>query len=413
MSDKNVAINWKKNLICTWIGQLLCMAGYSAIMPFIPLFIRDQYHITDDKQLGMWVSALTFFGFASFCVANPFWGVMADKFGRKLMLLRSYYISTIVFPLMYYAPSVVWLVVIRFLISFFSGSVTAAQTLIVTTTPKEHQGVALGTLSSAVWSGQMIGFLCGAFFVDTFGYKWGFIGCGVLYLVGGIITHIWVEENFVPVKKSGKSSSAWKELFMLPKAIWILLAVFTAVGLARSLDTPYVPILVSQITSPEKAVFYTGIVSLLAALGGLISGIVLGKLCDKFPPMLVAIPAILFSAITMLVQSLTGNLYMFGGMRFLHYITAGGLDPAFQAMLAKITPEEKRGSVFGVAASVRVFGVILASLAGFAIIGITGNIRMVFISSAILFAALLPVLYLTQKVMKNYKNNEPQEDANE
>ena len=67
--------------------------------------------------------------------------------------------------------------------------------------------------------------------------KWGFIGCGALYLVGGIITHIWVEENFVPVKKSGKNSSPWKELFMLPKAIWILLAVFTAVGLARSLDS--------------------------------------------------------------------------------------------------------------------------------------------------------------------------------
>ena len=97
---------------------------------------------------------------------------------------------------------------------------------------------------------------------------------------------------------------------------------------------------------------------------------------------------------------------MFGGMRFFHYISAGGLDPAFQAMLAKITPEEKRGSVFGVAASVRVFGVILASLAGFAIIGVTGQIRAVFICSAILFALLLPVLYMTQKVMKNYKPKE-------
>ena len=405
MSDKKVVISWKKNLICTWIGQLLCMAGYSAIMPFIPLFIRDHYHITDDEQLGMWVSAMTFFGFASFCVANPIWGVLADRFGRKLMLLRSYYISTIVFPLMYFAPSVLWLVVIRFLISFFSGSVTAAQTLIVTTTPKEHQGVALGTLSSAVWSGQMIGLLCGAFFVDTFGYKWGFIGCGALYLVGGIITHIWVKEDFTPIRRSKEknASSPWKELFALPKAIWILLAVFTAVGLARSLDSPYVPILVSQITSPEKAVFYTGIVSLLAALGGLISGIVLGKLCDKFPPMLVAIPAILLSSLTMLVQSLTGNLYLFSGMRFMHYIAAGGLDPAFQAMLAKVTPEEKRGSVFGVAASVRVLGVVLASLAGFSIIGITGNIRAVFIFSAIFFALLLPVMHIMQKIMKRYK----------
>ena len=40
-------INWKKNLVCTWLGQFLCQAGYAAIMPFLPLFIRDQYGITD------------------------------------------------------------------------------------------------------------------------------------------------------------------------------------------------------------------------------------------------------------------------------------------------------------------------------------------------------------------------------
>jgi len=397
------AINWKKNLICTWIGQLLCMAGYSAIMPFIPLFIRDQYHITDAKQLGMWVSALTFFGFASFCVANPFWGIMADKFGRKLMLLRSYYISTIVFPLMYYAPSVIWLIVIRFLISFFSGSVTAAQTLIVTTTPKEHQGTALGMLSSAVWSGNMIGFLCGAFFVDSFGYKWGFMVCGLLYLVGGVITHIWVEENFVPPKKSTRKSSVWQDAGSLPLAIWVIMFIFIAMGLVRQLDTPYVPILISQITQPDKAVFYTGIVSLLAALGGLISGVVLGRLCDKFPPLLVAIPAVLISAVTMLMQAFTGNLYFFGGSRFVHYIAAGGLDPAFQSMLAKISPPEKRGSLFGLAASVRIFGVMLASLLGGMIIGISGSIRAVFIWSAILFVALLPIIYIAQKILNKHK----------
>ncbi|MBR7145044.1 MAG: MFS transporter [Lentisphaeria bacterium] len=397
MDTKVPAINWKKNLFCTWIGQLLCMAGYSAIMPFIPLFIRTQYNITDDKQLGMWVSALTFFGFASFCVANPFWGVMADKFGRKLMLLRSYYISTVVFPLMYYAPSVIWLIVIRFLISFFSGSVTAAQTLIVTTTPKEHQGTALGLLSSAVWSGHMVGYLCGAFFVDKFGYKWGFMVCGALYLVGGIITHLWVEERFVRPEKNNKKSSPWKEARALPAVIWILMGIFVAVGLVRQLEAPYVPILIKQITSPEKAVFNTGIVSLLAAMGAVISGLVLGKLCDKFPPMLVAIPAVLIASVTMLIQGLTGSLYCFGAMRCLNYIAAGGLDPSFQAMLAKISPEEKRGSLFGIAASLRIVGVMLASLLGGAIIGISGSIRAVFIWTAVLFALLLPLMYLAQK----------------
>ena len=78
-------INWKQNLVCTWIGQILCMAGYAAIMPFIPLFIRDKFQITDEKELGMWVSALTFFGFLSYVFSTPVWGILADKFGRKII----------------------------------------------------------------------------------------------------------------------------------------------------------------------------------------------------------------------------------------------------------------------------------------------------------------------------------------
>lgn len=408
MKPQNVKINWKKNLICTWIGQLLCMAGYSAIMPFIPLFIRDKYHITDERELGIWVSALAFFGFASFCISNPVWGVLADRFGRKLMLLRSYYVSTIIFPLMYFAPSVVWLIVIRFFISCFSGSVTAAQTLIVTTTPQEHHGVALGTLSTAVWSGNMIGFLCGAFFVDSLGYMWGFMACGALYLVGGIITHIWVKENFVRPEKIARKqpgTSIFAQYRGYSLAIWIMLILFTVLGLVRQLEAPYVPILISSITSPEKAVFYTGIVSLLAALGGLISGVLLGKLCDKFPPIAVAIPAVLISAATMLVQGISGNLMIFSSSRFVNYLAAGGLDPAFQAMLAKLSPPEQRGSLFGLAASTRILGVMLASLLGGGIIYLAG-IRAVFVCTAILFAALLPILYIAQKYIKKSSSRE-------
>jgi len=227
--------------------------------------------------------------------------------------------------------------------------------------------------------------------------------CGLLYLVGGVITHIWVEENFVPPKKSTRKSSVWQDAGSLPLAIWVIMFIFIAMGLVRQLDTPYVPILISQITQPDKAVFYTGIVSLLAALGGLISGVVLGRLCDKFPPLLVAIPAVLISAVTMLMQAFTGNLYFFGGSRFVHYIAAGGLDPAFQSMLAKISPPEKRGSLFGLAASVRIFGVMLASLLGGMIIGISGSIRAVFIWSAILFVALLPIIYIAQKILNKHK----------
>ena len=401
MNRETQKISWKKNLIGIWTGQILCMAGFSAIIPFVPLFIRDKYHITDEKELGIWVALLTFFGYSSFCISSPLWGILADKMGRKLMLLRAYYVSAFLFPLMYFAPTVTWLIVIRFFATFFSGVNAAAQTLIVSTTPKEHHGVALGMLSTAIWSGNMIGFLVGAMFVNTFGYYWGFMGCGAMFMIGGIVTHLLVRENFIPPKKQQKNSSFFAEFKGLSAAVWIIFLLFIGMGMARRLDEPYISLLVSRIGTPEKAVLQTGLISLAAAMGGLVSGIAMGKLCDRFKPTLVAVPAVLIAAATMIVQALTSSLWLLGGARFIHFTAAGGLEPAFLALLSRISPEEKRGMLFGMASSLRMFGIVTASLLGGGIICIFGNIRAVFFGSCILFLGLLPLIFRAAADVKN------------
>ena len=396
--------HWKKNLIGVWISQILCMAGFSSIMPFIPLFIRDKYNITDERELGMWVATLTFFSFCSYTVATPIWGMAADKFGRKLMLLRAHYLAALLFPLMYFAPylstSVALLVGVRTFVSLFSGVTNSAQTLVISTTPKEHHGVALGTLSTAIWSGNMIGFLAGALFVNAFGYFWGFMCCGAMFLVGGVVVHIVVRENFVPPVKQAKGNAFAAFFRELTSATVLMLALFFAMGMARRLDEPYIALLVSQLANPDKAIFFTGLISLVAALGGMFSGIVTGKLCDRFDPVKVSIPAVLFAAMTMILQALSINLWMLGGARFIHFTAAGGLEPAFLTMLARIVPEEKQGTIFGIASSVRFFGILSSALLSGTIIWIFGNVRAVFFGSSILFLLLLPLILLAAANIK-------------
>ena len=97
----------------------------------------------------------------SLCIATSVWGILADRFGRKIMLLRASYGAAILYPLLAFAPNFWVLASIRFICSFFSGTVNPAQTLLIATTPSEKHGFVLGVLSTGVSSGNMLGYLLG------------------------------------------------------------------------------------------------------------------------------------------------------------------------------------------------------------------------------------------------------------
>ena len=50
-------INWKRNLFFVWLSQILALAGFGSVIPFIPLYMRNVLGVMDDGERGLWVSA--------------------------------------------------------------------------------------------------------------------------------------------------------------------------------------------------------------------------------------------------------------------------------------------------------------------------------------------------------------------
>ena len=73
------------------------MAGTSMVIPFIPLFLREKLGFVDEAERAIAVSLFSSVGLLSFCISNPLWGAVADRYGRKLMLLRAYFVTGITF----------------------------------------------------------------------------------------------------------------------------------------------------------------------------------------------------------------------------------------------------------------------------------------------------------------------------
>lgn len=391
-------VSWKRNIAFLWLSQILSMASFAAVMPFIPIYFRDHFGLVDEGVRGAWVAGFNFAGQLAICIIAPVWGMLADRFGRKLMLLRANYVSALLLPCMALAPNAATLVFLRFAISLFSGTVTAAQTLAVTTTPEKHQGFALGALSTAFWSGHMLGYLAGGFLVHSFGFGWTFVGCGFLFLAAGALVQLFVRENFVrPAAPPPTAETAKKRGFRLPEVfsygVLLILLLFALMGLARRFDGAYIAMLVEKVHGLEDTAYYTGWISAAAAIGGIFSGLLIGKLCDRFSPVKIALPSVLIAVFTMLAQAFAPTLLVLGTARFFNFLAAGGLEPAFLAMLSRSAPPEKRGTLLGLASSIRMAGILLSTVASGLTITLFGT-RSVFIAGAGIFLLLLPILYL-------------------
>lgn len=58
--EGKVMINWKRNLFFVWLSQILSLAGFGSVIPFIPLYMRNVLGVMDDGERGLWVSTFYF-----------------------------------------------------------------------------------------------------------------------------------------------------------------------------------------------------------------------------------------------------------------------------------------------------------------------------------------------------------------
>ena len=387
---------WKRNLFFVWISQMLGMAGFGLCMPFIPLFMREVLKVEESSR-GFFVSAFAFAGLTSLCVATAFWGMIADRFGRKLMLLRANYGAAVLYPLLCFAPNVYILIIIRFFCSFFSGTANPARTLLISTTPAEKHGYVLGILSTATTSGHMVGYFFGGLIVEFAGYKAAFLSCGALYITSGLLVQFFVKENFSvseAKKKVKKKLSSFRQI--ASPVIIGLMILFFIMGMYGRLTQPFAAMLVEFVNGQENAAFWTGMISLSAAAGGLISGCLFGWISEKFSHLKILLFAVGVTALATCFLPFTGNIYLLITVRFLAGLLGGGIHPLLLMWLSRSTDAELKGTYFGWSGSIHQTGGIVSTLLGGAVV-LYGGICGIYIAGAFLTLLMVPFIFYTLK----------------
>jgi len=356
-------ISWKDNLRIAWLGSFLTGACISLVVPFMPIFV---------EQLGVEPSQVTFYSGLAISVSaisaacvSPLWGILADRYGRKPMMIRAGLAMTITMGGLAFVPNVYWLLALRLLNGVFTGFVPNATALIASQVPKDKSGYALGTLSSGVVAGTLTGPFVGGMIAEVFGIRNVFLMVGGFLFLAAILTIFFIKEDFQPVPK--EKALPTKELFTSVKYPYLLFNLFATsfvIQVAAQSVGPILALYIRDLGQKENLLFVSGLIVSSMGLSSMMSSGVMGRLGDKVGNHRLLIVAQAYSALIYLLCANASTPLELGIYRFLFGLGTGALVPGINALLSRMTPKAGISRVFAFNQVFFYLGGVIGPLAG-------------------------------------------------
>ena len=384
--------NWKVTLGIVFMAQICSAMGMSLVFPFLPLYIESlgsSLGLSVEFLAGLVISAQGL----TMMFAAPVWGIVADRFGRKKMVLRAMLGGSVMLALMAFVQNAEQLILLRALQGMVTGTLSANNALVAAATPRERIGFAMGTLQVGLWGGVAIGPLLGGVLADMFGYGAPFLVTAGLLLIGGLIVIFGVQEDFEaprnPVKiRPTAILNEWK-IILRTSGVGVVLFLRFLTGMARTIIIPIAPLFVVSLLARETEASntYAGLMLAVSSATSTFGAVYLGNLGDKISHRKVLLWSAMAAALLYIPQVFVGNIWQLLFLQGLAGLAGGGLIAAPSALLSRYTQRGAAGAVYGLDNSVWSASRALAPLFG-ASIAIWFGMRGAFAASAFVFALI-------------------------
>jgi len=396
---------WHRNLIVLWFCTFVAGMAFSEIMPFLSLFVSQLGDFT--KAQITFYSGLAFAAdYAISAISAPLWGIIADKKGRKIMLLRASLGMAVAMGLMGFVTNVWQLVALRALQGVFAGFISNAQALVASQTPRKYSGRALSTLITGAVSGQLFGPVIGGLLAQLFSIRNTFFITAGLLMVAFLLSLFFVQEHFKPVAHHREPGDSRNPLaaFQNPRLIIVMLCSTAIVQFGNASIAPIISLYVRELMHYRGPItVVAGIIAALPGISNIFSAPRLGRYGDQHGSGKVLLFGYIFAVIMYFPQGIVTSVVALGILRFAIGISDGALYPEIQTVLTKNTPVHLTSTIFSYNQSFQAIGNMFGALLGGLVAG-WFNYNAVFIMTALLLLINLGlILWLVPDIWKNGK----------
>ncbi len=409
--DSQPPNRWLITLVVVAFAQGLGAAGISLVYPFLPLYIQtlnDAQFISSELLAGIVIGAPPLVA----SIATPFWGRLADQFGRKKMVMRALFAASIILALMGTAQTAFALIALRALQGLTSGIIAANMALVAGETPRDRIGFALGSLQVGLFGGVAIGPMIGGVLADRHGFQLPFFFTSALLIVAGLLVTVGVRETYKPPADARPTLNpqrllrAWKGI-LLTRGVKTVYSLRFLNGFAQRSVMPIAPLFVLALMPSALATgasSYAGLVLTVSAIATTAGSLALGWLSDHWGYRNILLGAAFAAVIFYIPQAFVSDVSQLLLLQGLAGFAAGGVLSAPAAMLAQFIDSGNEGSVYGLDASVSSFANGMAPMTASVIAAVFG-LRAVFAAVAIYYLSILLIgaHFLPAKKRKRFR----------
>lgn len=339
---------WQRNVWALALCVFIAFVGFQFFSPFLPLYVRE-LGVTDPGQIALWSGVLAAVTPAVSGLLAPVFGSLADRFGRKLMLVRSLAGFTVIIGAMGLVTSVRQLFIARLVQGLFAGFSPMAMAVASVSAPRDKVSVAIGRVQSAQLLSAAVGPLAGGIVASRFGIRAAFfVTAGMCALALLALVALFTEAR-APDSAEARQASGYlplREAIRYPHFAVITGLLVIAQFIDRGLAL-LIPLRVAHLPGVEAMAATSGLIISVAAVGAATSASVVARLTQGIPVGRLLLTGLVVGGPFCAAMAMADGWITLLVLRTLVALCLGGTLTLAYALGGMTVPSERRGAAFG------------------------------------------------------------------
>jgi len=361
---KDLPASSRRNVYTAAAANGIGFAGFTIAMPFLPLYIRE-LGVQDMSDIALWTGLTLGATPAITAFSAPLWGRVGDRFGSKVLVLRSLSAFVLVKAAMGLVSAPWQLLALRALLGVFAGYGSLTVSMAAESVPRERMAEAIGTVQIAQRLGPAIGPLIGGLLAPMVGLRSAFFVASGFYAVAVVlITTLYVEPEKQRIQTSSRSlRSVLGELIRTP-GFPMVFAVILGLQLVDRSFTPILPLYVEKLGLPASDVpWVSGVLFALAAFSAAYGHHMATPLVERHPMHALVAGTALVTAAGLGLLVAMPSVWVFGLALAVSGVAIGVGMTAAYSLGGRLLPPDAHATGFGVMTTAWLGGLAVSPIA--------------------------------------------------